>query len=42
MSKTENSINISTTQISIPSANKEKVVFTMPQNVTKKRCTIYF
>ena len=28
--------NISTTQISIPSANKEKVVFTMPQNVTKE------
>lgn len=36
MSKTKNSINISTTQISIPSANKEKVVFTMPQNVTKE------
>lgn len=36
MSKTENSINISITQISIPSANEEKAVFAMPQNVTKE------
>ena len=36
MSKTENSINISTTQIFIPSANEEKAVFAMPQNVTKE------
>lgn len=36
MSKTENSINISTTQIFIPSANEEKAVFVMPQNVTKE------
>lgn len=36
MFKTENSINISTTKISIPSANEEKAVFAMPQNVTKE------
>lgn len=36
MSKTNNSINILTTQISIPSVNIEKAVFTMPQNVTKE------
>ena len=29
MFKTENSINISTTQISIPSANEEKAVFSI-------------
>lgn len=36
MSKTENNTNISTTQISIPSTNKEKAVFVMSQNVTKE------
>lgn len=36
MSKAENNTNISTTQISIPSTNKEKAVFVMPQNVTKE------
>lgn len=42
MSQNNDKINISTTRISIPSSNKEKAVFTMPQNITKEEVQYIF